>query len=130
MFGVVCQWLPTRAVQATSQLSGHHLHDESYSESQHVPKQSGLGAHVHGQIDHDFLHDKHTRLTAVPHRVLKMLNGSTQDLKTYLSEYCDTDVLATGFIDESAQLLRRKWPEIKQRERRLDYKNLFLKVCM
>lgn len=51
---------PTRAVQAASQLSGHHLHDESYSEPEHVPKQSRLGAHVHGQIDHDFLNDKHT----------------------------------------------------------------------
>ncbi len=51
---------PTRAVQAASQLSGHHLHDESYPEPEHVPKQSRLGAHVHGQIDHDFLNDKHT----------------------------------------------------------------------
>lgn len=39
---------PTRAVQAASQLSGHHLHDESYPEPEHVPKQSRLGAHVHG----------------------------------------------------------------------------------
>lgn len=39
---------PTRAVQAASQLSGHHLHDESQSESEHVSEQSWLGAHVHG----------------------------------------------------------------------------------
>lgn len=48
---------PTGAVQAASQLSGHHLHDESYPEAQHVPKQSRLGAHVHGEIDHDLLRD-------------------------------------------------------------------------
>ena len=39
---------PTRAVQAASQLGGHHLHDESNPEPEHVPEQSGLGAHVHG----------------------------------------------------------------------------------
>ncbi len=50
---VLC--FPTRAVQTASQLSRHHLHDESYPEAEHVPKQSRLRAHVHGQIDHDFL---------------------------------------------------------------------------
>lgn len=48
----------TRAVQAASQLSGHHLHDEAHPQPQHVPKQRRLGAHVHGQIDHDLLSDE------------------------------------------------------------------------
>lgn len=52
---VVNHFSPTRAVQTAGQLSGHHLHDESYPQSQHVAKQSRLGAHVHGQIDHDLL---------------------------------------------------------------------------
>lgn len=45
----------TRAVQAASQLRGHHLHDEADPQPQHVPKQRRLGAHVHGQIHHDLL---------------------------------------------------------------------------
>lgn len=48
----------TRAVQAASQLSGHHLHDEAHPQPQHVPKQRRLGAHVHGQIHHDLLSDE------------------------------------------------------------------------
>lgn len=40
--------VPTGAVEAASQLSGHHLHDESDPEPEHVPEQSRLGAHVHG----------------------------------------------------------------------------------
>lgn len=46
---------PTRAVQAASKLCGHHLHDQSYPEAQHVPKQHRLRADVHGQIHHNFL---------------------------------------------------------------------------
>lgn len=56
---------PTGTVQTASQLSGHHLHDEAYPESEHVPEQSRLGAHVHGEIDHDFLYDKHAQFTGV-----------------------------------------------------------------
>lgn len=39
---------PTGAVQAASELGGHHLHDQSYPEPQHIPKQRGLRAYVHG----------------------------------------------------------------------------------
>lgn len=40
--------VPTGAVEAASQLGGHHLHDESDPEPEHVPEQSRLGAHIHG----------------------------------------------------------------------------------
>lgn len=99
-------------MQAASQLSGHHLHDESYPEPEHVPKQSRLGAHVHGQIDHDLLCDRHTQFTAV-RRVSEKVLRKSKICKIYLSENSDTDVLTAGFIDESVQLLGRKWTEKK-----------------
>lgn len=48
-------YFPTRAVQAASKLCGHHLHDQSYPEPQHVSKQHRLRAYVHRQIHHNFL---------------------------------------------------------------------------
>lgn len=48
----------TRAVQAASQLGGHHLHDEAYPEPQHVAKDGRLRAHVHGEIHHDLLREQ------------------------------------------------------------------------
>lgn len=55
---------PTGAVQAAGQLRGHHLHDEADAEAEHVSEQGGLRAHVHGQVHHDFLHERqHTRHT-------------------------------------------------------------------
>lgn len=89
---------PTGAVQAASKLCGHHLHDQSYPEPQHVPKQHRLRPYVHGQIHHNFLcgiqadccKTRVTKSAAVP-----------QILDIYLSENSNTYILTAGFIYES-----------------------------
>lgn len=89
---------PTRAVQAASKLSGHHLHYQSYPESQHVSEQHRLRADVHGQIHHNFLCGNQVICCKI--RVQKSL-AVAQILNIYLSENSNTDILAAGFIYES-----------------------------
>lgn len=74
---------PTRAVQAASKLSGHHLHYQSYPESQHVSKQRRLRADVHGQIHHNFLCGNQAICCKI--RIQKKPRGSP-DIK-YLPEW-------------------------------------------
>lgn len=72
----------------------------------------------------------HTQFTAIRSESEK--SPVTKMLKIYLSEYSDTDVLTTGFIDETVQLLRRKWTEKKQWGGRVGllYGNSFHKTLM
>lgn len=57
-------WPFTWAVQAPSQLCGHHLDDQSNPESEHLCKEARLGPDIHGQVNHDLLVQIHmgTRL--------------------------------------------------------------------